>query len=409
MRGLVWALAVAASPAPAAAMEGVSLRLEERYVAGTDDVSQLSLGMLGAGVRLRLAPTLDVRASALALLTAGSAELGEPAPGGLGGELGVFIVPWPRWRVRPYVFMGAGLVFFSPEPFLPGGDVYDFVLNSGLGAELSLDERIALDLNAFAVHVSNGQGLVAHNPSYDGYGIGGALEYSFEPRRELASPWPRVAERSATRARWMPGVTFDANAGDAGGADYYSARARAAARLASPLLLVLDAEAGSIVDVAFSEVGLALVGHLGAASLGAHGGYRRFAGVGIAIAAAQAELHPTPEVSFVTWAHHERSAAFGEAFRAALGGRVFPLRSLVLDFGMGFERADDSGGAFAGDDVDPYVGAEWAAPLASNVWQLSVFAEHQVSRLDLAGVRVAYGMGGTPRDAARREGFRRLR
>jgi hypothetical protein len=95
MRGLVWALAVAASPAPAAAVEGVSLRLEERYVAGTDDVSQLSLGMFGAGVRLRLAPTLDIRALALALLTAGSAERGEPAPGGLGGELGVFIGSCP--------------------------------------------------------------------------------------------------------------------------------------------------------------------------------------------------------------------------------------------------------------------------------------------------------------------------
>jgi hypothetical protein len=55
------------------------------------------------------------------------------------------------------------------------------------------------------------------------------------------------------------------------------------------------------------------------------------------------------------------------------------------------------------------VAVEWQLPLPSPSWQLSVFAERQLSTNALVGLRVAWNMGATLRDVARRTGWMPVR
>lgn len=155
-------------------------------------------------------------------------------------------------------------------------------------------------------------------------------------------------------------------------------------------------------------MGLAAVAHLGRASLGVHGGLRRFVGVDTWVATAQVEAHVTPELSFVAMGNREASTVFGEVLRAGLGARAFPVPSLAIDLGVGFDRLGDDT-VFGNDHSDPYLGVEWRLPLPSDDWPLSLFLERQISTLDLVGLRLSHGAGKTPRDVDRREGWRRLR
>ncbi len=73
---------------------------------------------------------------------------------------------------------------------------------------------------------------------------------------------------------------------------------------------------------------------------------------------------------------------------------------------MAFDRIGD---ASAHDVSDPYFAFEWQLPVSARDWQLSLFVDSQVSTVKLAGLRVAWGMGTTLRDQARRMGWRRVR
>jgi hypothetical protein len=389
-----------------------SVVVEERAVAGVDDVSEMMLGLVGVGLQWRLSDSLYAHSVGLALGTAGSAELGDPAAGALGGELGLRVVPWSTWPVRPYVYASAGLLLFPQKPFLPGADVYEFMLTSGVGVDLALDARLRLGMNAFAVHLSNGQGLGAYNPSYDGYGAGLALTYVLAPLEPQPNPWAGEPPRpggTTGRQRWEPGVSLDGSLGEVSDANYWSGRGRLAQRVYEELLVLLDTEAGELAEEPFRELGLALVLHLDAMSAAAHGGWRRFVGLDTAVASLQFEVHVSSEVSVVAMGQHERTEILGATTRAAVGGRLFPTTSLLIDVGMGFDRIGmKEPGPFQEDRVAPYFGLEWAF-LKRRGWQLALFVDRHVSALDQIGARIRYGMGSSLRDTARHEGWERLR
>jgi hypothetical protein len=53
----------------------------------------------------------------------------------------------------------------------PGGDIYNFTWQLGGALAFRIDERFTLSAGVRRMHVSNGQGLVPRNPSYEGIGF----------------------------------------------------------------------------------------------------------------------------------------------------------------------------------------------------------------------------------------------
>ncbi len=146
-----------------------ALTVEARGVIGKGDVAGIYLGALGGGVEWRLLPPLRLRTTALLLGGTGSSDTGQSAGGGAGGELAARIVPFPNWPVQPYLRLSAGFLLFLREPFLPGGDFYEFILGYGAGLAIPIGARVSLIGDLQVVHLSNGQGLGPFNPSFDGY------------------------------------------------------------------------------------------------------------------------------------------------------------------------------------------------------------------------------------------------
>ncbi len=76
----------------------------------------------------------------------------------------------PLWGLSLGADASGGLLLYSRE-FPAGGDVYNFMWRAGLFVE----ERAApvwLGAGLHVMHVSNGQGLGPHNPSYEARGVG---------------------------------------------------------------------------------------------------------------------------------------------------------------------------------------------------------------------------------------------
>ncbi|MCK6545612.1 hypothetical protein L6R52_07060 [Myxococcota bacterium] len=385
---LVVFVAAIAAPPRARADEPPEVLAELRGVAGTGDVAQLQLGLAGAGLRFALGASLDVHAIVLGLVTRGEAALGAPADGGVGGELGLRVVPWSRARVRPHLAVSLGLLAFPRTPFLPGGDVYEGIITFGLGADVDVVDRWRVGAQLFSVHLSNGQGLGPHNPAYDGFGATIAVAH------RLGDPPLEPPADALTEARMIVEPTLRGDAALALGvvddATIIAARVRAPLRLATGLELLVDVEGGSLAAEAFVEPGVALVGRLGALTAAAHVAYRRFAGIDSAVLTAGADVQITREVALVAMGHHERARDFEPLWRAGVGVRAEPIAALTIDLGIGFDRLGDDT-VFGGDHSDPYLGVAWRLPWKLGDQQLALFVERQISTVDLIGLRIERG------------------
>lgn len=315
------------------------------------------------------------------------------------------LTPFPAWRVRPFVRWSLGILFFPRRPFLPGGDVYEGIIGLGGGVDVAVSQRVRIRAEVLYAHLSNGQGLGPHNPAFDG--IGGALGvgWAVGPVRALSAVWPVAPQRPA-RNPAVPGVQADVAGGRVDEASLALASLRAFWPLGEVGVGGVDLTAGPLVGEVVTEAGLVAAMHLPAVTLGMRLAYKHFAGIHTVSLHAQAEAHLSPEVSAVVMGAHERTFGGDDVTRAAVGLRAFPLRWLALELGVGFDRI---GAPRLGDTSDPYLGVEAQLPVGAPDWQLSVFLERQVSTLDLLGLRVAWGMGPTLRDAARRTGWRPLR
>lgn len=398
---LAWCREAHAEPSNPPA-ERVEVTGDIRAVMGSGERSGIRVDRYGAGVVVRVTPVLEARLLLTGLRLLGGTDVGEPTPVGLGGEAGLQVTPWPRGWARPYLFASAGIVGFPVSPFLPGGSRYDFQTAGGVGVALSIDPRWTLGLEVLGTHISNGQGLGAHNPALDGYGGGLNLRYALAPRADLDDPW------NAPEARWVgTSIAADGAVGTTDGALIGTARLRLAQRLIDELLLVVDGEAGELAAAPYGEVGAALATHIGPVTFGAHGGYRRFVGIDTTLAALQLEGHLTAVVSLVGMVHAERDRLQGGFWRGAAAARVYPHPTLMLAGGVGagpwYHRVEEA-------QVSPYAAVEWALPLPTlQPWQLALFAESRASGVRLAGLRFAFGVGEGPRAWSRRTGWRRLR
>ena len=64
-----------------------------------------------------------------------------------------------------------GIICYNKK-FPPGGDIYNFFRKTGVSFGLIFNDRVSAELGIRKLHVSNGQGVGAHNPSYEGIGAG---------------------------------------------------------------------------------------------------------------------------------------------------------------------------------------------------------------------------------------------
>lgn len=79
----------------------------------------------------------------------------------------------------------AGVILYSGD-FPPGGDIYNFALRYGGSLGWSLRPGLRVTVGYRWMHVSNGQGLGPHNPSYEGFGIPVGVVWDLRP------PYPRA-------------------------------------------------------------------------------------------------------------------------------------------------------------------------------------------------------------------------
>lgn len=68
----------------------------------------------------------------------------------------------------------AGAIAYNKH-FPPGGDIYNFMLRTGIDFGYKMNDNVTLKLGCKWMHVSNGQGSGPHNPYYEGYGLGISL------------------------------------------------------------------------------------------------------------------------------------------------------------------------------------------------------------------------------------------
>ena len=408
-----WSVGAVGSGAPSAhappwtPAARLSLVVDARGEIGPGSVEGIDLGLVGAGIEWRATPTLRLQATALLLGAAGSNDVGETANGGAGGELAVRLVPFPRGPVRPYLRASGGLLLFLRGPFLPGGDVYDFILQLGAGLEVPIGERLSLFGDLHVVHLSNGQGLGPFNPAFTGEGglIGAA--YALAAPGSPAAPEP-VATVDEARPDWRPGATFDAGAGHTAAGTELAVRDRVAERLTRHTLALMDIESGVVDSAHFVEAGLDLAGHWTFVSAGVHSGYRHAAGTGTFVESAQVEAVVSREASLVLLGQAELPRAAADTFLVAAVLRLLPIETFLIELGGG-ARHDGGTARDAFSRFIPYLALDWQLPFGARTWQASLFIERQLDELQIAGVRISWDMGRTLYDLVRRTGWRRLR
>jgi hypothetical protein len=383
----------------------LSLLVDARGEIGPGSVRGIDLGVVGAGIEWRATATLRLQVSALVMGATGSNGIGETANGGAGGELAARLIPFPRGPVRPYLRASGGLLLFLRDPFLPGGDVYDFILQLGAGLEVPLGGRLSLFADLHAVHLSNGQGLGPSNPAFTGEGglIGAAYA--------LAAPGPPVAPTpiatvDEARPDWRPGATFDAGAGQAAGGTEWALRDRVAQKLTRHTLALMDIESGMVDSAHFVEAGLDLAGHWTFVSAGVHSGYRHAVGTGTFVESAQVEAVISHEASLLLMGQAELPRAAADVFLVAAALRLLPIDTFLIELGGGARHV---GGPAPGDAFVPYLALDWQLPFGVRTWQASLFLERQLDALQIAGVRISWDMGSTLYELVRRTGWRRVR
>lgn len=89
-----------------------------------------------------------------------------------------------RWNLfseswlKPFLDASGGTVFYD-RPFPGGGENYNFMGRFGGGLAFGSIKSFSLILKYQWMHVSNGQGLVPNNPSYEARGPYIALRFAF--------------------------------------------------------------------------------------------------------------------------------------------------------------------------------------------------------------------------------------
>lgn len=85
-----------------------------------------------------------------------------------GVEARVDLLRRPRFRL--YVDGSVNMLWTHGVQFPPGGTGFNGYLRAGPGVMVQMNDRLAIETGYHLSHVSNGGGIVAHNPAYNGHG-----------------------------------------------------------------------------------------------------------------------------------------------------------------------------------------------------------------------------------------------
>ena len=301
------------------------------------------------------------------------------------------------WRA----FVGGRQGFlWTEDHFPPGGSPWNGLRELGFGVAARLGERHELLLELAQRHVSNGRGLTAENPSYDGLGA-----YVSFARAHRPGPGS-FPDRS-------PAVELDRRAdlrveGAIGEADDESLAAVALlAELPLDLRWRVQAEAalGQLGDEPLEELGLHLVARGTGGVVAAGAQYRRFAdeleSVQVAL---QAEHYANDILSFVGALGLDDQLDFGDdRLFASLGFRIYPLPDVAIQPRAHFLLPEDE---LDEESLDLGIDLEWSPPWLDRV---ALFYEERPGDLHSIGMRF---YGGPPKplvDRHREDGLHRLR
>lgn len=159
------------------------------YVSGVDVNRELSRYELDAGVELRASPALSFEVE-LGVVRFEGVRDGRDADAD-----GVVVIPRLAWHFARIggssllLDFGLGGALFSRD-FPPGGTRLNGYSAIGVGARLALTERLQAFAALRLMHHSNGKGLVADNPAFDGVAVSLGFAARVASRRFEAAPPP---------------------------------------------------------------------------------------------------------------------------------------------------------------------------------------------------------------------------
>jgi len=147
---------------------------------------------------------LALRARGTAILSS-SAPIPPPVPS---NALALGAGPLARWnflefsRCRLFVD-GEGDLILADRPFPAHGTVYDFFLRAGGGVGLRVSDSYWVEIAFRFAHVSNGQGFVSANPTWNGRGLSIGTRHTFRPYHEgPGKPMPPLSQEGKEKA-WI--------------------------------------------------------------------------------------------------------------------------------------------------------------------------------------------------------------
>jgi hypothetical protein len=159
------------------------------YVSGVDVNRELSRYELDAAIERRLSPALSFDVELGAVRFQGVRD-GRDADAD-----GVVVIPRLAWHFARLggssllLDFGLGGALFSRD-FPPGGTRLNGYSAIGVGARLALTEGLQAFAALRLMHHSNGQGLVAENPAFDGVAVSLGFAARVVSRRSEGAPPP---------------------------------------------------------------------------------------------------------------------------------------------------------------------------------------------------------------------------
>ena len=269
-----------------------------------------------------------------------------------------------RWR--GFLEFGLGLML-SDREFPTGGTSLNGTRHVGAGLAYRVDEDLQVLLSVRQQHVSNGRGLVADNPSWDGLGAFVGFSWNMTPP-DLEPPPVREWDSPKAQA-WS--LRSEVRAGDLGDETGRGALLAFDAQLAEPVFVQLRATTDRVAREDLVEVGVALYGR------------SRHGLIGVAFDRQEldvfrddqvtifGELHANDLVTVVATAGFERRNLSANRVLGGASLRLYPFDSLRFEAGIGYRSAAKD---LEADAFDVPIGIELAPEFMRRLG-LSLFAE----------------------------------
>jgi hypothetical protein len=150
---------------------------------------------------------LALRASGTAILSS-SPPIPPPVPS---NALALGFGPLARWnflqfsRFRLFID-GEGDFILADRPFPPHGTIYDFFLRAGGGVSVQVSDSYWVETAFRVAHVSNAQGFVSDNPTWDGVGLSIGVRRTFRPYDQGAGKPDSVLSQPGTEQAWITSI-----------------------------------------------------------------------------------------------------------------------------------------------------------------------------------------------------------